>query len=182
MNDIIDAINRLNENSWMDYVQLGATVISIIISALAVIYAVKVPKKIAEEQNSIALFEKRYEFFSMFCKCISFAQAFENDDSIESIRRVFLVAFSENDSRECDIHISIPLKVKVIEQLKQGYYLFDFETKLWIQPLIKHFTKLLTVTDEDFSETQVEKFKKAAADADDNLKKKLEETMRLSLR
>lgn len=72
MNDIIEAINKLGETSWMDYVQLSATVLSILISALAVFYAVKVPKKISEEQNKIALFEKRYEIFQFYERCFDF--------------------------------------------------------------------------------------------------------------
>ena len=32
-------------------------------SVISVYFAIQVPKKIAEEQNKIALFEKRYEFF-----------------------------------------------------------------------------------------------------------------------
>lgn len=64
MNDIVEAINQLGQTSWMDYVQLGATVISIIISALAVFYAVRVPKKIEEEQNKITLFDKRNSVYS----------------------------------------------------------------------------------------------------------------------
>lgn len=61
MEELIKAIQELGNLSWMDYVQLVLTVVTIIISALALFYAIRVPKKIAEEQNRIALFEKRYE-------------------------------------------------------------------------------------------------------------------------
>ena len=61
MEELIKAIEELGNLSWIDYVQLGLTIITIIISALALFYAIRVPKKIAEEQNRIALFEKRYE-------------------------------------------------------------------------------------------------------------------------
>ncbi|MBQ6864693.1 MAG: hypothetical protein IJO14_10710 [Clostridia bacterium] len=61
MEELIKVIQELGKLSWMDYVQLVLTVVTIIISALALFYAIRVPKKIAEEQNRIALFEKRYE-------------------------------------------------------------------------------------------------------------------------
>lgn len=59
MEELIKAVQELGKPGCLDYIQLVATVISVIISALAVYYAVKVPKKIADEQNKIALFEKR---------------------------------------------------------------------------------------------------------------------------
>ncbi len=84
MNEIVEAINKLGEISWMDYVQLGATVLSIIISALAVFYAIKVPKKIAEEQNKITLFEKRYEIFHFYELCFDFCdRLFRHRDKID---------------------------------------------------------------------------------------------------
>lgn len=61
MEELIKAIEELGNLSWIDYAQLGLTIVTIIISALALFYAIKVPKRIAEDQNRIALFEKRYE-------------------------------------------------------------------------------------------------------------------------
>ena len=63
MEELIKAIQELGNLSWIDYVQLGLTIVTILISALALFYAIRVPKKIAEEQNKIALFDKRYEVF-----------------------------------------------------------------------------------------------------------------------
>ena len=61
MGELIKAIQELGNLSWIDYIQLGLAFITIIISALALFYAIKVPKRIAEDQNRIALFDKRYE-------------------------------------------------------------------------------------------------------------------------
>ena len=47
MEELIKAIQELGNLSWIDYVQLGLTIITIIISALALFYAIKVPKRIA---------------------------------------------------------------------------------------------------------------------------------------
>lgn len=182
MNDIIDAINRLNENSWMDYVQLGATVVGIIISALAVFYAVKVPKKIAEEQNSIALFEKRYEFFSVFRKCVSFASTLKEDATASTVKSMFWVLFSDNDMQQVDLEVLVPLQMRVMDTLKQGYFLFDFETKQYIEPLVKQIPEILLVIDDVPLGGKMKKFKKVAKKADDTLSKKLEETLQLSLK
>ena len=61
MEELINVIQDLGKISWFEYIQLVATFVSILISGFAVFYAVKVPEKIAGEQNKIALFEKRYE-------------------------------------------------------------------------------------------------------------------------
>ena len=48
--ELIIAIQSLGQRGWFDYIQLVATVTSIIISAIAVFVAVKIPKQIAEQQ------------------------------------------------------------------------------------------------------------------------------------
>ena len=79
MEELIKAIKELGNLSWIDYVQLGLTIVTIIISALALFYAIRVPKKIAEEQNRIALFEKRYEAFQFFERCFTFYKALQKE-------------------------------------------------------------------------------------------------------
>ena len=64
MEAIVNFIRDLGKDDFIDYIQLLVTAIGIIISALAVYYAVKVPKTIAKEQNKIALFEKRFETYT----------------------------------------------------------------------------------------------------------------------
>ena len=60
------------ENSW-DAISAVATWVGVVISAFGVVasvvaiwYAIQVPKKIADRQDKIALFEKRYECFQFF--------------------------------------------------------------------------------------------------------------------
>ncbi len=60
MKELISAIRELGQPGCIDYIQMIATVISVGISGAALFYAIRVPKKIASEQNKIALFEKRF--------------------------------------------------------------------------------------------------------------------------
>ena len=87
MEELIKVIQELGNLSWIDYVQLGLTIITIIISALALFYAIKVPKRIAEDQNRIALFDKRYEVFQLFERCVSFNKALQNSETIDDMRK-----------------------------------------------------------------------------------------------
>lgn len=48
--------------------------LSIIVSGIAIYFAIQVPKKIAKEQNKIELFEKRYELFLLIVQCIQYAE------------------------------------------------------------------------------------------------------------
>ena len=72
MEAIVNFIRDLGKDDFIDYIQLLVTAIGIIISALAVYYAVKVPKTIAKEQNKIALFEKRLEAYTELNKNFSY--------------------------------------------------------------------------------------------------------------
>ena len=87
MEELIRVIQELGELSWMDYVQLILTIITIIVSAVALIFAIRIPRKIAEEQNKIALFEKRYNIFQFYEKCVSFSNALKRSETLDEIKR-----------------------------------------------------------------------------------------------
>ena len=53
------------ENSW-DAISACAGWAGVVASAIAVFVAIGIPKKIAEQQNKIALFDKRYSAFNTF--------------------------------------------------------------------------------------------------------------------
>lgn len=74
------------ENDW-DAISAVATwtgtivaVVSAIASFLAVWFAIQVPKKIAEEQNRIALFEKRHDAYSSILSLEVFADALDHEE------------------------------------------------------------------------------------------------------
>ena len=60
MESLIKTLQELKQPGLIDYLQLGTVVVSVVISIIALVFAVIVPKRIAEQQNKIALFEKRY--------------------------------------------------------------------------------------------------------------------------
>ena len=105
MEELIKAIQELGNLSWIDYVQLGLTIVTILISALALFYAIRVPKKIAEEQNKIALFDKRYEVFQLFERCVSFNKALRKSETVEEMRKDCMLLFDELKYEELDFKI-----------------------------------------------------------------------------
>lgn len=81
------------ENSW-DAISAVAAWVGVFVSAIGVIasfvaiwYAIQVPKKIADRQDKIALFEKRYECFQLFEECHSlYSQIKDKDCTLEELR------------------------------------------------------------------------------------------------
>ena len=96
MEDLIRAIQDLGQYAFWDYILFGANVISVIISAFALFAAIRVPKKIAENQNKIALFEKRYECFQFFEKCYLFGKALKNNENRNDMKKDCLILFDIN--------------------------------------------------------------------------------------
>lgn len=172
MEELINAIQDLGEISWLDYVQLIATIISIIISAVAVFFAVKVPIRIAEEQNRIALFEKRSSFYFDFCRCISFCEALDTVETKEQVRLMFYTIMS-NETVDCELDEIdkriTPLLMKMASILSAGDFLFNCRADKLLEPIIKDIIGILSSkTPEEFSDYR-NRLKKAAAIAKEQL-------------
>ena len=80
-------IQALAEPKFIEYIALLISFISVIVSGLAIWFAVQVPKKIADRQDKIALFEKRLLCFQELNRHISFCKVIGND--CEQIRHQF---------------------------------------------------------------------------------------------
>lgn len=134
MEELIKAIQELGNLSWIDYVQLGLSIVTILISALALFYAIRVPKKIAKEQNNIALFEKRYEFYIIFTKSTAFVKVIEQSSvkTKENAQQLFVNMLSgknlDNIGQSGLEDESKLLLYDVVATLGQAKYLFNLES------------------------------------------------------
>lgn len=73
--ELIKAIQELKQQyTYWDYIMFGADVISVIISAIALIAAINIPKKVAKSQNDIALFEKRYQLYEVINHLVKYGK------------------------------------------------------------------------------------------------------------
>lgn len=79
------------KNNW-DAISAVAAWVGVVISAVSVIasfvaiwYAIQVPKKIANRQDKIALFEKRYECFQFFEECFLLYKKSINGEQTEEV-------------------------------------------------------------------------------------------------
>ena len=64
------------ENNW-NTIAINADWAGVIASLVAIIVAIQIPKKIANQQNKIALFEKRYSVYYVISNCVFYAHMLE---------------------------------------------------------------------------------------------------------
>lgn len=80
-----------------------ASCAAVVVSAIAIYYAIQIPLKIANDQNKISLFEKRYEAFQFFERCFAFKKALQSSETIEDMRKDCLLFFDNINYEELDI-------------------------------------------------------------------------------
>ena len=85
------------ENSW-DAVSAVASWVGVIASFVAIMIAIWIPKKIAKQQDKIALFEKRMECYSTLQNIFAFAWQISDAKSKKYIQTAFKLYFGGPDS------------------------------------------------------------------------------------
>lgn len=145
------------DNNW-DAVSACASWAGVITSFVAIWFAIKVPKKIADRQDKIALFEKRYKVYDILSNCISFSYSIsysinkmEHTNKIlnrEDIQMLFIVSFSTHNVfsdksntellKECNEYA---VNARIV--LDTASFLFDCNTDDYIDPIIKGLFELL---------------------------------------
>lgn len=132
------------KNDW-DSISAYAAWFSVVVSIFgvgasfaAVWYAIRVPKQIAEKQNNIALFEKRYEILCLFNSCRMFANVLEDIGGSEDqtdIKRLFLIVFCDANVAEKSDKSNLILieNEKMCEKMMQSCYLFEKDVSPYIE-------------------------------------------------
>lgn len=147
------------ENSWNAIDAVGGWA-SAFISGVAIWFAASVPKHIAQEQNKIALFEKRFTSYSVFLKYTSFAEILRKVENINELRQVFLLNFMEHGDLT-DIKELILIIKNDEQQLMLGLFLFsDFCNGKIIHDILQgvlEVAKLARCNKKNFSEGDKEK-------------------------
>ena len=170
------------ENSW-NAISAVASWASVFVSGLAIYYAIQVPKRIAEGQNRITLYEKRYAVYSKLSDCFTYAYLLENLNHDGKNWGFFLgIAFSDDEITEANpTHIkSNAIFQRVYSTLKQSEFLF---TKEVADEIINLSGKLLLLIEaesrgKDILTAQKE-FIEQASKVEKN-KEKIVEQLRLS--
>ncbi|HIY12007.1 MAG TPA: hypothetical protein H9842_00245 [Candidatus Agathobaculum merdipullorum] len=144
------------ENSWdgisasADWASVIVAVISVFSSFLAIWYAIQVPQKIAEQQNKITLFEKRYQVFQTYELCKIFSELLKslkgkNGLNSNDIQVIFLAVFcgTPMGDKINDFPFLRVQYISIIDQLKQSQFLFEDEIALYLQKIAGCLQKLI---------------------------------------
>lgn len=136
------------ENDW-DAISACAGWLGVVASLGAILVAIRIPKVIAERQDKIALFEKRFAFYDILCRCINFARMIGNVQTHREIQVFFIATFGRErmekytqDSLDRDV---LKLENEAMMILKQGVFLFDFDTAEQVKPITSTLGSLLFI-------------------------------------
>lgn len=146
------------ENSWnavsgvAAWFGVAVSIIGVVASFMAVWYAVRV----ADKQNRIALFEKRYELYNIIMSCRVFARMLETTITRADIKVYFLTVFCDPPIVD-KINNTPFIRMKyiyILDKLKQSDFLFgDNNIAEYAHALIN---ALGDVINEAFTSSEVE--------------------------
>lgn len=129
------------DNNW-DAISACAGWAAVIASAIAIYFAIQIPKKIAREQNMIELFEKRYELFQCYEKCVAFSCSLQRNCEIEQIIRSCKNHFFF-DCKNADIDATLEFIHKMEHSLHQMVFLYPDISDEDVNRLYRSFYNLI---------------------------------------
>lgn len=167
--NLINAITSLGKPSWLDYIQIVASIVSIIISAIALVKAIEVPTKIAHIQNNIALFDKRFAAYNEFQKYEAFSTELKNFEGVEKYKKIFITIFYEDKDVPFQA-INAIYKVKQTSMfLHQMVFLFENITGTELKEILSIFLDFIIALEKN---ERVEELKNMYINAIDAFRKK----------
>ncbi len=140
------------ENDWeaisgvAAWAEVITAITSVVASFLAVWFAIQVPRKIAEQQDKIALFEKRYHLYNLLLSCQSFTLALKAAENIQDAWKIFLFVFYSDtlDNKNLnDISYVSVCYQRVIHELSLCDFLFNSEIGTGVLAIVKQMSYLL---------------------------------------
>lgn len=145
MEELIVAVQSLGQKGCFDYIQLGTTIISVLISVIAIIFAIRVPKQIADRQDRISLFEKRYKIYNLYADYYALALRISCVEGREEVQKNFLCTYygAWNDSL-LDNFEEISNKMTQIQfELSQSKFLYNNEIGSQVLSIIEQLANVV---------------------------------------
>ena len=137
VNSIRESISALAQPGFVDWLAIAFSCFSLVISGVAILFAVRV----ADKQNRIALFEKRYAVYDILLHCISFSGSIRNDFDLSNIRALFIVSFSyypviEDMSANTLFKECTKYAIDAKNKLDAASFLFSCETDIYANKIV----------------------------------------------
>lgn len=119
------------------------SLVAVLVSVMAIFYAIQVPQKIAKEQAKIDLFDKRYAAFQLFEKCVILREHIENKEKPVNYTSEFLFMLDELQNK-CVESSTVYKKIMNLEfVLHQMEFLFPQMTEEDVRNLYLKLEKFL---------------------------------------
>lgn len=128
---IAEAIEKSSQPGWVEYLAIGISLISVVVSGIAILFAVRV----ADKQNKIALFEKRYGAYWVLSTCIAFGENLRKIDPGDpnadiTVYNMFVEYFAKEINGEVNFNGDIDYLLTYIRNsLGKSILLFKLEQK-----------------------------------------------------
>lgn len=174
---------------------LGAFIscVGVLASFLAIWYAIQVPKTIADRQDKIALFEKRYECYTLIQKLLVSARQMEGEQTVLGVQVAFRINLDDADAllKNKDAMI-LGIELKQMQAIiVSGEFLFPYyNTKLLkkiidvgVELIIKLSVHNIDQNDEQLTEEEddlKQQFCKLCKEFDRDYSKQLKEVLQLN--
>lgn len=127
------------KNDW-DAISACAGWASVLLSFAAICAAIYVPYKVANDQNKISLFEKRYEVVVTVEKMFG---------EVDSIKRRMSIIFSKNSTKKLSFEIINKWRISISETLKDVNGQYDYLFYDEVRDIIKYiYLSLLDIDDK----------------------------------
>lgn len=169
------------ETSW-NAISAVAAWGSVIASSIAIYVAIQIPKKIAERQDKVALFEKRFELYNTLYKCRNFSVGLSKNENSLKVFASFLGVidhqFAVNYSDRDLVEKIIPVLGKTITILRQGKLLFDFDLDKELNVIADSLLDIMVIhKDPNILHKKCDTFSKIMAEQ--TVIEKIEKTLKL---
>lgn len=143
IDSIANNIDALAQPRFIDWLAVVLSVFSIAVSGAAILFAVRV----ADKQNKIALFEKRYAVYDILLHCISFADSIRNDFDLSSMQVLFIISFSyrtiEDRSADTLFKECTKYAMDAKSKLDSASFLFSCDTDIYSNKIISALFDLI---------------------------------------
>lgn len=171
------------ETSW-DAVSACASWAAVVSSIGAIYVAIQIPKVIAERQDKIALFEKRFELYNVLRKCGTFSLLIQNSTQKTEVQIYFITVFGNEMLADMSKETLDRETIRLINQaqliMEQGWFLFNFEIKNKLNAISSALLSTITVAEggPNFGEAR-NKLYSLVADMEECIMPQIEQALRL---
>ena len=175
------------ENSW-SAISAVASWAGVTATIAAIIVAIQIPQKIADNQNKIALFDKRYKLYDTIMRLVSFSQFIETMGrdklSTEDVQVLFVALFSnapiKTSLKETLNYERTSFFMNAVMDIQKGAPLFDMDIESDLSALVMSLMKIIYDINNQTEIDEISKHIEAAKKVDRCILRKIKKTLQVT--